>query len=190
MAASDVLVGAPVTGTGGVKYGPAGTPVPTAVDGVLDPALVNQGYVSEDGLTMTVNRETEKVKAWGGATVRIIQTDFECTFQFAFLETTEESLKRLHGDSNVDVTGQEITVLINSERLPDGVWIFDMKDGDNLVRVVVPNAQVTEVEDVTFVHTEVTSRGLTIEALPEADTGNQAYMYLRKGAAVGDPGEV
>lgn len=186
MAASDVLVGAPVTGTGGVKYAASGTSAPTSVEEELDSAIVNQGYVSEDGLTMTVNRETEKVKAWGGATVRIIQTEFECTFQFAFLETTEESLKRLHGEGNVTVDGQDITVLINAERLPDGLWIFDMKDGDNLIRVVAPNAQVTEVEDVSFVHTEVTSRGLTIEALPD-ENGNQAYLYLRRGTSTGDP---
>lgn len=181
MAASDVLVGAPVTGTGGVKYGPPDTPTPTSVGGTLDPALASQGYVSEDGLTMTVGRETEKVKAWGGDTVRIIQTDFEVTFAFAFLETTVNTLKRLHGDGNVTETTGDITVLINSERLPDGVWLFDMKDGENLIRVVVPNAQVTEVEDVSFVHTEVTSRGLTIEALPD-ENGNQAYLYLRKAA--------
>lgn len=185
MAAADVLVGAPVTGTGGVLHGEHGAEVPTDASGDIPTGLIPQGYVSDEGLTMTVNRETEKIKAWGGDTVRIVQTEFDCTFQWSFLETTEQVLRRLHGESNVTLSDEEIAVQINSTPLPSGVWVFDMKDGENRIRIVCPNAQVSEVDDVTFVHTEVTSRSITVEALPD-EAGNQAYMYLLKGK----PGDV
>ncbi len=176
MAISDVLVGAPLTGTGGVLRAPVGTERPTSAVEPLDPGFVPQGYVGEDGVTQTVDRSTEKVKAWGGQTVRIVQTDFAATFAFSFLETTDTVLKALHGDDNVTGSGDDLSVAINAESLPASAWVFEMKDGDTRLRIVLPNAQVTEVGETTFSHNAVTARPITIEALPDED-GNVAYMY-------------
>lgn len=186
MAASNVLVGAPVTGTGGVLRAPVGTAVPTDLVAELDAAFAKAGYINEDGLTMTVDRSTEKIKAWGGDTVRVIQTDHEVQFEFAFLETNEISLKATYGDSNVTVTpatssaGTNYAILVNGEPLGSNAWAFEIKDGDARIRIVVPNGQVTEVGETAFKHNEVTERQLTIEALPD-ETGNKAYMYIDDG---------
>ena len=176
MAISDVLVGAPITGTGGVLRAPVGTELPTDAVASLDAGFVAQGDVGEDGVVQTVDRTTEKVKAWGGDTVRILQTDFAATYAFSFLETTEVTLKALHGDDNVSLDGGDVSVAINSQSLPASAWVFEMLDGAERIRIVLPNAQVTEVGETTFSHNAVTSRPITIEALPDAD-GNVAYMY-------------
>lgn len=177
MAVSDVLVGAPVTGTGGILRAPVGSTLPTDATATLDAAFIPQGYISEDGVTMTTDRSTEKVKAWGGDTVRIIQSDYVNTFQFTFLETTSVTLSALHGDDNVSTSGGGTAVTINGKVLPTSAWVFEILDGENRIRIVAPNAQVTEVGEVQFSHNAVTQRQLTVEALPDED-GNTAYMYL------------
>ncbi len=186
MAASDVRVYGPATATGGIRSGPLGTALPTDTATALDAALVASGYVGEDGLSMTENRTTNKIRAWGGDAVRTVQTEHDVTFSWTYLETNTEVLKDLHGDANVTETAPTITlgtlrdVLIKGEALPVKARVFDMKDGDALCRVVVPNGQITEVGDVQFVHTDATGRQVTMEAFPD-NNGVKAFIYSDDG---------
>ena len=50
--------------TGGVYRGVSGTTVPTTVDGVLNVALKDQGYVGEDGITQSIDKDTTDISAW------------------------------------------------------------------------------------------------------------------------------
>lgn len=186
MATSNIMVGSPLTGTGGVLNGPLGTALPTDTSTELDEAYNKLGFVSDDGVTMTIDKSTDKVTAWGGQTVRIIQTEFDCTFKMQFLETNQYVLKAAHGSDNVTVTaatesaGTLTSVLINAKEIGNSVWVFEIKDGDARIRIVVPNAQVSEIGDVQFATKSVTGRDLTIDALPD-DSGNNAYMYCDDG---------
>lgn len=186
MAANDVLVASPATGTGGILAGPLGTALPTDSSTTLNVAFVAHGYVGEDGLSMTTNRSTEKIRAWGGDAVRTVQTEHDVTFAFTFLETTAVTAKAVFGDGNVTATaatqskGNLLAVELNSDSLPQKVWVFDMKDGDKKVRVVVPNGQITEVGETQFVHSNATAWEVTLEAFPDAN-GNKAYLYSDDG---------
>jgi hypothetical protein len=61
--------------TGGVFRGVSGTPVPTTVAGVLNAALKDQGYVGEDGITQSIDKDTTDITAWQGSDiVREVQT--------------------------------------------------------------------------------------------------------------------
>lgn len=186
MAAKNVLVGAPVTGTGGILRGPLGTALPTDETTVPNAALKKAGYVGEDGVTMKTDRSSEKIKAWGGDTVRVIQSDFECSFEFTFLETNEVSLKASYGDANVQYTagttsaGAKYVVTVNAAPLGSNVWVIEIKDGDARGRIVIPNGTISAVDDVKFSHSEATGRQITLDALPD-DAGNNAYMYFDDG---------
>lgn len=184
--ANATFVGSPVTGTGGIRRGAPGTTLPTDETTELDQALVKMGYAGEDGVTMTTDRTTEKIKAWGGASVRVVQTEFECTFTFALLETNEVSLQASYGDANVEFTpatssaGNKTAVQVNAEPLGEQVYVFDMKDGDKRGRIVIPVGNVSEVGEVNFVHSDISKRELTIDALPD-ENGNNAYLYFDDG---------
>lgn len=186
MAKSDVRVGAPITGTGGILVAPQGTALPTDSTTAPDAALEKAGYVGEDGITMTQERSTEKIRAWGGDTVKVVQTEHDVTFSWQFLETNPIVLREVYGQDNVEVTpasptaGTLTAVKLTSSTLPERVYVFEMKDGGARVRVVVPNLQITEVGDTTFVHSDVLRYEVTGEALPD-ENGVKAYIYEDNG---------
>lgn len=182
MAKNDILVASPATATGGVLGAPLGSTLPTDATTAVDAAFVSHGYVSEDGLTMAVSRSTEKIRAWGGDTVRVVQTEHDVTFTLTLLETSEASAKAVFGDDNVTVTGGKIDIVVKSDALPEKAWVFDMKDGDKKGRVVVPNGQITETGDTQFVHSDATGWEVTLEATPD-ESGNKAYIYWDDGSS-------
>lgn len=180
--ATAVIVGAPASATGAVRAADLGTALPTTAVAVPNVAFAALGYIGEDGLSQTTERSVEKIRAWGGDVVRTVQTEHGVTYQLAFLETSALVLAEVYGAENVTTTaattlsGSLNTVKVKSGTLPRKSYIFDMKDGNALVRVVVPNGQIVEVGDVQYVHTNAVQYSVTIEAYPDA-TDVKAYIY-------------
>lgn len=184
--ASNVVAGKPLA-TGGVLIAPTGTALPTDVTTALNAAFKAAGYVGEDGLTETIERSSESIRAWGGDTVKRVQTEFEVTYSLTFIESlNSEVLKTVFGDANVVTTaatastGTLQAVKINSAELPEKEFVFEIRDGAAKVRVVIPRGKVTEVGETTYSDGEVIGYEVTITALPDA-SGNQAYKYSDDG---------
>lgn len=172
------MVGAPLTATGGVAAGPVETTLPTDATTALPAGIVPLGLVGDEGVTLTQERSTEDIRAWGGQIVRSVQTEFSESASLQFLESDKaEVLSEVYGEDNVTVTGTDIAIRHNGEQLPSRVFVFDMKDGDKRRRLVLPNAQITATEDITFVHSDVIRYGVTITAYPD-DDGVCAYEYI------------
>lgn len=190
MAAKDILVARPATATGGILAGPTGTTLPTDSTTALDEALVKHGLVGEDGLSMTTDRSTESITAWGGDEVRVVQTEHSVEFTFTLLETNAVTAGAVFGDENVTETpasassGTKLDVVITSDPLPRKAWVFDMKDGAKTVRVVVPDGQITEVGDTAFVHSEATGWEVTLKAFGD-EQSRKAYIYSDDGVTAG-----
>jgi hypothetical protein len=184
---SAVLAGKPLT-TGGVLVGPIGTALPTTATAAPAAGFVAAGYIGEDGVTEGSDRSTEKVKAWGGDIVKVLQTEYSATYQFVFLETVNTTvLETVYGPDNVNVvaatatTGTLRTVAVNGESLPHLSFIIEVKDGPARVRIVIPDGQVSEVGEVTYTDGEVIGYEVTVEAFQDA-AGNNAYKYIDDGA--------
>lgn len=184
---SNVVAGKPLA-AGGVWLGPAGTTLPADASTVLGAGFKAGGYIGEDGLTETVGRSTEKVKAWGGDTVKVLQTDFSVTYQFTFIESLNgDVLKAVYGAANVTTTaatssaGTKQAVKITADQLPHQVFVFEIKDGDARVRIVVPDGQITEVGDVTYNDGSVIGYQVTVEAFRDSTLGAQAVKYTDDG---------
>ena len=173
--AADVLVSSPLA-TGGVLTAPTGSTLPTDATTALDAAFVATGYVSEDGVTMTINKDTQDIFSWGGEKVRVIQTSHSLQLSFSFLETNEQVLNLVFGDANVVKVGDATTVQINSDVLPHFALALDMKDGDKRVRLAAADAQVIEMGDITFVHNDAAMYEVTLECFPDG-SNNKAYLY-------------
>lgn len=185
--AANIVAGAPLA-TGGVSIAPLGTAIPTDATTALVAAFKSAGYIGEDGLTESADRSTEKVKAWGGDVVKVLQTDFSTTYKFTFLETlNSDVLKTVYGDQNVTMTpatstkGTLHTVKVNADVLPHKVFVFDVKDGSARIRIAVPDGQITEVGEITYSDGEVIGYEVTVEAYRDSTLGANAIKYLDDG---------
>lgn len=183
-----VNVGKPDTGvSGGVCSAPLGTELPENALDVLDEAFVNYGFISEDGLTETNEKSSDKIKAWGGRIVKNLQTDSSASFSFSFIESSNaDVLRAICGEDNVTVSGSSITAKFALEQLPARVWNFDVRDGDKRVRVSVPNGQITELGDVTYGDEDVIAYEVTVDALWDDDLKAYFVKYLDNGTGEDD----
>lgn len=172
----NVTAGKPKVG-GAISVAPLTATLPTDAETALT-GFASLGYVSEDGLTQGVTRDSEAIKAWGGDTVMTTQTDFALTYQFTLIEVLNADVRKVvFGDDNVSgdlATG--LTTLINSKELPAKAYVIDMILNGNLDRIVIPNGKVTEIGDTVFSDGEPVGFEVTITALPD-QSGNCSYEY-------------
>ena len=184
---SAILTGSPITATGGILSAPLSTTRPTDAVTALPAGFVKKGYVGEDGVTKTVDKTDEKVKAWGGATVKIVRQEHSVSYSWTFLESgNAEVLKAIYGADNVIITpatvdhGAQIEVRETGQMLPRESWLMEMKDGDTAIREYIPDGQLAVSGDVQFVHSNVISYTVTLEAFPDAN-GVKSYTWMDDG---------
>jgi len=191
-AVTNIVAGRPLTATG-VIFRDASNALTAPTDattalaaGWLVAGGPNQGYVGADGLTETIDRTTEKVKAWGGDTVKVLQTDFSVQYEFVLYETVLDVVnKTVYGDSLVTktaVSGQptKLAIQTKSDTLPNSRWVFDMKDGQAKVRIYLPVGQVTTIGEIVYSDENVIGYPVTVEAYPDG-SNVQAYKYTSDG---------
>lgn len=183
--AANVVAGVPLA-TGGVLLGTDTAVAPTNATSALV-GFNGAGYIGEDGVTETNERSSDKIRAWGGSTVKVVQSEHNVSYQFTFLETLNSNvLKAVYGEDNVTTTAATVStgtlhaVKINGATLPHMPFDFEIKDGDAKIRIYIPDGQITEVGDITYSDTEVIGYQVTVEAFDDAD-GNKAYKFLDDG---------
>lgn len=176
----NVSAGKPKIG-GAVNVGATSLTAPTNASSTLAAGFTNLGYISEDGLTNANERNSEDIKAWGGDIVLSIQDEKTDTFSFTMIEAlSADVLKVYFGDGNVSGTLADGTlkVTVNSDELPEKMWVIDMVGrGNTLHRVVIPRGKVTTTEEISYVDAEAIGYGVTITAYPDT-TGNTHYEYF------------
>lgn len=186
--ANDVLVGAPLLATGGVQAADTTVTLPTDADTALT-GFTALGLIGEDGLSETADRSTEQIRAWGGSLARVVQTEFGLSYTFQFLETNADVLREVHGVDNVEVDTtttpgvETLSIQLNQATLPNRAYVFEMKDGDAKIRVVLPNAQITAVGDISYSHSDVVRYEITVTAYPD-ESGNEGYKYISRPVTV------
>lgn len=167
---------------GAVFTAPVGTPLPKDSTTELNEAFKCVGYISEDGVKNENSPETEKIKAWGGDTVLIVQTSKEDKFTYTMIEALNINvLKEVYGASNVSGTLEGgLTVKANAEPLPDRAVVIDtILKGGVLKRFVIPRASVSKVGEIPYADDEPVGYETTLVATPD-DDGNTHYEYIKK----------
>lgn len=183
-ATKNVLVGIPDVSGGLWVHDLIDKPatLPKATDDLAGAGFKAVGYISEDGVTESSERDTDKVKAWGGDTVRILQNEHTLTYSFTFLEMGNvEVLKLLFGAENVVDSGGNITIKKNAKILAHKTFVIEVLDGDHKIRLVIPDGQITETGERQFSHNSVLQVEVTVEAFSDSD-GNKGYEYHTKVA--------
>ena len=178
--ASYVSAGKPKP-TGAIHVAPKGTTLPTSTAATLT-GFEDLGYCSDDGLTNGTNLEVQKIKAWGGDTVLVIQSSKEDTFTFKLIEVKNvEVLKFVYGSTNVSGdldTG--ITINVNNTDVEEVSIVIDMILSDNTAkRIVIPTAKISEVSDIVYGDEEAVGYETTVDCIPDAN-GNTHYEYILK----------
>lgn len=179
--------------TGTLFVAPLGTPGPTSAVSVLNPAYVDLGHVGEDGYTETRDVSTEKKKNFGGATVKVLRTDYTHTITFTLLESLNaDVLKAVYGANNVTVTaatsthGKQVTVQKTAQKLPHMSWVIDTTDSElnAFYRSFIPDGQIISQEPVVIVHTDTIEYSVELECFAD-ESGVHVYTYTDDGQKTG-----
>ncbi|AWY05196.1 major tail protein [Gordonia phage Margaret] len=179
--------------TGALLHGELGAELPTSAKTDLSASpyvdvLKDLGFIGEDGFTQSESRDTDKKKAFGGTVVKVLQTDYSLTIQFAFLESTNaDVLRAIYGDANVtigtDEDPDEIVVRKNKMQSPHAAWVIDVIDGNSLNRTVIADGQITEVDDIVKVHTDTIMYTVTMECFEDANGDNLIEYFATAGGS-------
>lgn len=138
------------------------------------------GWLSEDGISMSINKSTQDIKGFGGDIALTIQTEHSVEFKIKPLEFNNEVKKTIFGASNVDASGN---ITVNGDELETCKWVFDMRGRNSeLIRICVPAGKVTELGELPFKTGEPVASELTIDCFPDA-SGNKAYIYVGTATA-------
>lgn len=171
VSSANTFVATPDKVSGGLSFWKPGATVtrPTDATTALTGAS-NGGYISEDGVTKTVDASDENIIAWGGDTVRVVRTEHNLSYTFTFLESLNgDVLKLIYGENNVDIdpVSGAIEIRESSKLQPRMPFVIDTVDGDRRRREFIPNAQLAVSGDVTFVHSDVVRYECTLTAFPD-----------------------
>ena len=185
MALDATYVAKPISVTGGIKVAPLGTVTPTDPTSVLNAAFKELGYVTEDGLKLSHDASDDKIKVWGGVTIRTIRSDYSATITGTLVSTLDvDVLKNVFGDSLVTQKSGFIAIKHAADIAPEKVYIIETKDASNCgrKRYVIPKGQISVSGDVNLSHKEITGFEITIEALADKD-GVCYYEFIESSPA-------
>jgi len=157
--------------TGAIYGAPTGTALPTDHTTALDAAFAELGYISDAGLRENTTVGTTDIIAWqNGDNVRTIQTSHVFTFALDFMETSQAVLTAFYGNASASA------VEVRGEQGIRQSWAFEVVDGTDIQRFVVPDGQITDRGEVSYVNGEAVTYPITITCYPD-NTGVKAYKY-------------
>lgn len=167
---------------GAIYSAPLGATLPTNAVTELDDAFNSLGYISEDGLTNNNTPETDTIKAWGGDTVDVVQSEKADTFGYTLIEALNvEVLKEVYGPNNVSGSlDTMITIKANATPLEAHCLVVDMvlKAGV-LKRIVIPNATVSEIGEISYADEDAIGYETTLTAMPD-ENGDTHIEYIQR----------
>lgn len=187
--ASNAIVGKPSV-SGGIFVAPVGTMLPVNESTPLAATFKPVGYLTDSGFKRSTKIDSETKRAWGGDPLIIIDKGKTRTAKFGLAEYLNAIVQALiHGADNVtevaatSSTGRKLSIQDKDVPAPHNVWAIQLFSGDAVGRILFPDAQITDLDDVDYKDEDIAARGVTLTQFPDA-TGTYAYEYWNDGRKV------
>lgn len=164
-----------VSVTKGVQGGyffsaPANTDLPTDFSSPLGAQFVNLGFVGPDGVSETVEMNSESMLDMNQDVIGVLSSGRTETIKLKLVEIKKDSLAEIYGHANVTDANGMITAEHKAGGYESRVYVLELllKDGRKW-RQVVTNGTVTEIGDLSLAASEMAGREITITAAVNAD---------------------
>lgn len=169
--ANNVQVGT----TGGVHVAPTTAAAPTDYNTALDPLFLDLGYISDAGISETLDKSPQDVRAWqNSALVRRVITESSQTFNMTFIETNKQAVELYYGAT----IGADGSIKIDPSKTGGKQsFVIDVIDGDFIKRTYIPSGEVTEVGDMTYSAGDPIGYEVTITAYAST-SGDESYTAI------------
>lgn len=188
----NAIVGKPSV-LGGIFVAPLGTSLPTNESTALSNAYTSVGYLTDAGLVRGRKVDSDTKRAWGGDPLVVFDKGTTRTAKFGFAEYLNKTVKELvHGAANVTETaatgsaGRKLVVKDKDIVLPHLVWVVQLFHGTAVGRIIFPDAQLTEFDDITYKDDDIAAHPVTLTQFANAD-GDYAIEYWDDGRKVVTP---
>lgn len=178
--------------TGAALAGDVITTIPADFDAALTAiqGFTGTGYLGEDGIALSTTLSLTDFKEMNRGTVRRGLDDFTGIVTYTELQFMNYVvLCRKFGEDNVDRTaatqqaGQKIHLSIGPDLAPNQAFAWKLKDGDARAIILIPNGQVTNGIDVTFVANAMASVPTEVSAYDDG-TGKNIHIYFDDGTVL------
>jgi hypothetical protein len=161
----------------------ASATAPTSSTSSLDSDLKDLGYVSEDGITLSLpgGGDSQAIHAWqNGATVRTVRTpsDDNPQLSLTLIETKLEVVEFVFGVEVDDDVADGSFVFDTTTGRTHAAVVIDVIDDDQLVRIYAPRAIVAEINEVSLTHTDAIGYGVTLDLERDADAGYNFKTWM------------
>lgn len=164
---------------GGMFAAQVGTALPTDVNSPIDPAFGPPLILSEEGLSRSIDKDTSDWRMWGGSVIRKISNGVNVEYSGEIIGQTYESLCVVFGARHVTkMASGTIKVEITAEDAPEQAFVFDMLDGDNIIRECVEKGQLIVSGEVKYNSDAPVGFPFTITAL---NPGNGVHVTTYTG---------
>ena len=126
--------------------------------------------VSDDGIKLSEEVDTEEKKNMSGDTVLVINTSRSEKATLKCIDVTADALKEVYGATNVAEASNVITIHHNGDEQAERIGLMLIRLAYNgaerrMVRLI-PRYKVTEKGEETLVSSELFGRDITISTLP------------------------
>jgi hypothetical protein len=164
---------------GGYVYtAPTGTTLPTDITTKLDNAFKVLGFISEDGITVSVEEDSNDLVDINGDVMDSTYSNRVETIAFTLAEMKAGTFKTQYGSVNVTDENGLITIKHNGDSHDSASYVFELVLKNNRRwRMVVPSAKLSELGDLTISSSELCQREITLKCAVD-EAGNTIYDYM------------
>lgn len=175
------IAGGGAGGTALAQFAAIGTALPTDWDTTLNAAFWDAGWITEDGLKRAVEVESTDLKAYGSVQpVRTLKTTRKATFEIKFMESSPNVLAIYHElplGSLTAASDGSFSVTEGLARTQTYSAVFDIIDGDNMIRAVAPTVEVIGQTEFEAKAGSAILYGVTLVAYPGGDGTAITWHY-------------
>ena len=144
-----------------IYLAPLGTTLPTTIDGALDSAFEDVGWIHSDGITETFTGSKTEIRGHQGA--RVVRTRIETpgtTIGFHALESKPQTKGLRYDEKSVDtsVAGVRKVTRGSGQKVQARAAVIDIFDADNVTikeRHIITRFEITPDGDRVFVNSDI-----------------------------------